>query len=222
MGTIIPSPAVIFVFIILFLRKKSTRQQRLRNKEENESLDKAIDNEKFRKELDGLRVVNVTLNDKNQFLTSRNNFLRTRNATLKYDNASLRNDNCRLKTKQHSMIVEISSLKDANLVLKLFNLLLLLVLFLWMMNRLYCELGLPVTISVMFVITIVYKKSQAQEPPKETNSCVVCLTSPRKFLLLNCRHYCLCETCMPIIRQRTNQCPVCRAKIDKIVSVYTP
>jgi hypothetical protein len=45
--------------------------------------------------------------------------------------------------------------------------------------------------------------------------CVVCLTDPKKVLLLPCRHLCLCANCLPLI----TKCPVCRANFDEYVQI---
>ncbi|KAJ9592280.1 hypothetical protein L9F63_001176 [Diploptera punctata] len=46
----------------------------------------------------------------------------------------------------------------------------------------------------------------------DSQRCVVCNVNPREIILLPCGHVCICEDCSEGI---TNECPVCRAKIEK-------
>ncbi|KAJ8977539.1 hypothetical protein NQ317_010059 [Molorchus minor] len=46
----------------------------------------------------------------------------------------------------------------------------------------------------------------------ENQLCVVCKANPIEIILLPCGHVCLCEDCSVDI---TEQCPVCRAGIEK-------
>lgn len=45
--------------------------------------------------------------------------------------------------------------------------------------------------------------------------CVVCLTDPKKVLLLPCRHLCVCANCLVYI----SKCPVCRAAFEEYVQI---
>lgn len=48
--------------------------------------------------------------------------------------------------------------------------------------------------------------------------CVVCLTNPKDTMILPCRHLCLCSECAGPLKQQTNKCPMCRAKIDRLMT----
>jgi C3HC4-type zinc finger (RING finger) protein len=43
----------------------------------------------------------------------------------------------------------------------------------------------------------------------EMDECIVCLVSPKKFILVPCGHYSLCDECVRAL----NKCPLCRASI---------
>ncbi|PSN44666.1 hypothetical protein C0J52_15743 [Blattella germanica] len=51
----------------------------------------------------------------------------------------------------------------------------------------------------------------------ETHLCVVCHHFPREVILLPCGHVCICEDCSEGIRE---ECPVCRAKIERRAAAY--
>lgn len=48
--------------------------------------------------------------------------------------------------------------------------------------------------------------------------CVVCLQRPVTVAMLPCRHVCACETCGPSLVQAA--CPMCRARVGDIVTVF--
>uniref|UniRef100_A0AAR2K980 RING-type E3 ubiquitin transferase n=1 Tax=Pygocentrus nattereri TaxID=42514 RepID=A0AAR2K980_PYGNA len=50
------------------------------------------------------------------------------------------------------------------------------------------------------------------------NLCVICLSSPRGCVLLNCGHVCCCYSCYQALPQPT--CPVCRQMISRVVPLY--
>jgi E3 ubiquitin-protein ligase MUL1 len=52
----------------------------------------------------------------------------------------------------------------------------------------------------------------------QENSCVVCLTSPREVILLDCGHVCLCMDCLEMLPSRT--CPICREGYRSFAPAY--
>lgn len=50
--------------------------------------------------------------------------------------------------------------------------------------------------------------------------CVVCMSQPRNVILLNCQHFCMCESCAKQVRLMSNECPICRKHIYRILNVY--
>ncbi|XP_061711907.1 mitochondrial E3 ubiquitin protein ligase 1-like [Cydia pomonella] len=47
--------------------------------------------------------------------------------------------------------------------------------------------------------------------------CVVCIENPKQIILLPCGHVCLCEDCSDRI---TEQCPICRERIESRVPAF--
>ena len=48
--------------------------------------------------------------------------------------------------------------------------------------------------------------------------CVICITDPREILLLPCRHVAMCAECYEEVKERTRQCPICRANITAAIN----
>lgn len=48
------------------------------------------------------------------------------------------------------------------------------------------------------------------EMEREEKLCVICRDRMKMFVLLPCRHYCLCQTCLDAILLRHASCPICR------------
>lgn len=64
------------------------------------------------------------------------------------------------------------------------------------------------------------QQRRAQSRQKNVNDdqrCVVCVQNPKEVIILPCGHVCLCEDCS---LQITNNCPVCRAKIDSKAAAF--
>ena len=47
--------------------------------------------------------------------------------------------------------------------------------------------------------------------------CVVCLANEIEWVLVPCGHKCVCAKCGPIIREKTQKCPICKQKIIGIL-----
>ncbi|OXA37164.1 mitochondrial ubiquitin ligase activator of nfkb 1 isoform X2 [Folsomia candida] len=50
--------------------------------------------------------------------------------------------------------------------------------------------------------------------------CIVCQEAPRNIVLLNCRHFCLCQSCYDILQNRGQNCPVCRSNVEGKIEVF--
>ena len=50
------------------------------------------------------------------------------------------------------------------------------------------------------------------------SECVVCSTNPRDVILLHCGHICVCAGCVQNLP--SNQCPICRANIERVQPFY--
>ena len=67
----------------------------------------------------------------------------------------------------------------------------------------------------------------AKPPPKRRrvaasgrHLCVVCDERPLSVVCLPCRHFSLCATCVQDERATAGGCPMCRAAITELISVY--
>ncbi|KAG5183814.1 hypothetical protein JKP88DRAFT_238256 [Tribonema minus] len=47
------------------------------------------------------------------------------------------------------------------------------------------------------------------------SDCVICLTEEKAFMLLPCRHLCVCKACF----RHIDKCPVCRSAFDNYLQV---
>ena len=53
-----------------------------------------------------------------------------------------------------------------------------------------------------------------------SRECVVCMSEPRDTTVLPCRHLCVCAPCADLMRMQTNKCPICRAPVTSLLSIY--
>lgn len=51
------------------------------------------------------------------------------------------------------------------------------------------------------------------------NTCTICLSNERSCVFLECGHVCTCEQCYRALPE-PKKCPICRARIDRIVPLY--
>ena len=49
---------------------------------------------------------------------------------------------------------------------------------------------------------------------------MICMAKPKAAVFLPCQHLCVCAECADSVRQRSNECPMCRAKIDSVIGVF--
>jgi len=59
------------------------------------------------------------------------------------------------------------------------------------------------------------------EQEREDKLCIVCHDHLKCVILLPCRHFCLCQTCVSIIRETDSSCPLCRRFVTDSMKVYT-
>ena len=52
------------------------------------------------------------------------------------------------------------------------------------------------------------------------DTCVICITNERDTTVMPCRHMCLCSDCAEQLRTQTNKCPICRAHIERLVTIH--
>ncbi|XP_062566315.1 mitochondrial ubiquitin ligase activator of NFKB 1-like [Saccostrea cucullata] len=55
----------------------------------------------------------------------------------------------------------------------------------------------------------------------DSNKCVICLNNEREVVLLDCGHVCLCGDCAYVLPE-PRLCPICRSKVVRFVTTYTP
>lgn len=49
--------------------------------------------------------------------------------------------------------------------------------------------------------------------------CLICLSNPRKTVILECGHICICQECANYVQESSQSCPVCRKPITSIVLI---
>lgn len=55
---------------------------------------------------------------------------------------------------------------------------------------------------------------------REEKLCVICQDRTKCIILLPCRHFCLCQTCMETLAQDYAMCPICRREVVDSLRVY--
>lgn len=58
------------------------------------------------------------------------------------------------------------------------------------------------------------------EQEREDKLCVICHDRFKCVILLPCRHFCLCQTCVQVIEQTDPSCPLCRHYVIDSLRVY--
>ncbi len=59
------------------------------------------------------------------------------------------------------------------------------------------------------------------EQEREEKLCVVCHDNIKCVIILPCRHFCLCQTCVQVIEETDPSCPLCRRFVIDSIKVYT-
>ncbi|XP_072043019.1 mitochondrial ubiquitin ligase activator of NFKB 1-like [Amphiura filiformis] len=52
----------------------------------------------------------------------------------------------------------------------------------------------------------------------DTNVCVVCMSEPRDYVLVDCGHVCVCRGCAQELNP--HECPICRKRILQVMPIY--
>lgn len=58
-----------------------------------------------------------------------------------------------------------------------------------------------------------------QDDNEDHDVCVICLSNPNNTTLLPCRHKCVCHACAAQLKLTNNRCPICRAKIERTMTL---
>jgi len=58
------------------------------------------------------------------------------------------------------------------------------------------------------------------EKEREDKLCVICQDRSKCFVLLPCRHLCLCQICMEILAESNSVCPICRHYVYDNLKIY--
>lgn len=58
-----------------------------------------------------------------------------------------------------------------------------------------------------------------EEDEDDDRICVICLFNEKDTTLLPCRHMCCCAECATHVQLTSNKCPICRAKIDRLLTM---
>uniref|UniRef100_A0A7S1IH09 RING-type domain-containing protein n=1 Tax=Eutreptiella gymnastica TaxID=73025 RepID=A0A7S1IH09_9EUGL len=64
------------------------------------------------------------------------------------------------------------------------------------------------------------ERAGADAESVEGDLCVVCITNPRDTMAMPCRHMCLCSECAEELRMQTTKCPICRTRIERLVTIH--
>jgi len=62
--------------------------------------------------------------------------------------------------------------------------------------------------------------ARSEQADRQGTQCNVCLDNPRETVLQPCGHVCMCLQCATRVQQGEKQCPVCRARIEKVSQAY--
>ncbi|CAN4120534.1 unnamed protein product [Withania somnifera] len=67
----------------------------------------------------------------------------------------------------------------------------------------------------------VQKAHESNNPDGASSSCIICLDAPVEGACIPCGHMAGCMSCLNEIKGKNWGCPVCRAKIDQVIRLYT-
>lgn len=56
--------------------------------------------------------------------------------------------------------------------------------------------------------------------PQQADNCVVCLEARAECVVVRCGHWCLCQSCGLEIKSKRMPCPICRAPVTDVMTVY--
>lgn len=78
----------------------------------------------------------------------------------------------------------------------------------------------PVDLSSQSIENVAAKPHEDKDQ-SDAGSCVVCLDAPTEGACVPCGHMAGCMSCLAEIKAKKWGCPVCRAKIDQVIRVYS-
>ena len=58
------------------------------------------------------------------------------------------------------------------------------------------------------------------EREREDKLCVICTDMEKCIMMLPCRHLCICERCMALLKNHGNSCPMCRKPVKQMIKAY--
>ena len=58
------------------------------------------------------------------------------------------------------------------------------------------------------------------EREREDKMCCVCMAREKCIMMLPCRHLCICERCMTLLKNHGNSCPMCRKPVKQMIKAY--
>lgn len=61
------------------------------------------------------------------------------------------------------------------------------------------------------------KKSDVAE---DSDLCKICLDNELDVLVMPCKHLCLCSECADMIKNKGQNCPMCRSAVDELIKVF--
>ncbi|XP_058101610.1 putative E3 ubiquitin-protein ligase XBAT34 isoform X1 [Magnolia sinica] len=64
-------------------------------------------------------------------------------------------------------------------------------------------------------------KSEIIEDGDASSLCVICLDAPKEVVCVPCGHVIGCMSCLNDIKAKKLGCPICRAKIDQIIKIFS-
>jgi len=75
-------------------------------------------------------------------------------------------------------------------------------------------------VSAALVDTPTIQSQQPRSRPVNDTNCLICLDKATDTVLYQCGHMCVCYTCGMSLKQRGQNCPMCRAPIRDIIRAY--
>lgn len=58
------------------------------------------------------------------------------------------------------------------------------------------------------------------EREREDKLCVICVDKEKCIMILPCRHLCVCQECVVMLRAHRNICPICRKEVKQMIKAY--
>lgn len=65
-----------------------------------------------------------------------------------------------------------------------------------------------------------HNEKHKQGDNNDNNCCCICYDSAINTVILPCKHACLCNKCVAVYRRTSDQCPLCRGKINDVINFF--